>query len=205
MNLKISRELFADARLDIILEVEAGCMWRRRWPRYIWPSDEKLYTTPGDRSKCEALQPIGRFIFAATFGNVHGAYKPGSVKLQPKILRDGQKAVTEKHGSDAFMDLVFHGGSGSELSDIRETLEYGVVKMNIDTDTQYAFTRPVVTHICENIEGVLKIDGEVGNKKVYDPRGYLKSRKEHGCSPNSSSRRSALLVKQSALSKAQLC
>ncbi len=105
---------------------------------------------------------------------MHGAYKPGSVKLQPKILRDGQKAVTDKHGSDAFMDLVFHGGSGSELSDIRETLEYGVVKMNIDTDTQYAFTRPVVTHICENIEGVLKIDGEVGNKKVYDPRGYLK-------------------------------
>ena len=122
----------------------------------------------------EALKPIGRFLFAATFGNVHGAYKPGAVKLKPTILRDGQKAVTDKHGADAFMDLVFHGGSGSELSDIRETLEYGVVKMNIDTDTQYAFTRPVVTHICENIEGVLKIDGEVGNKKTYDPRSYLK-------------------------------
>jgi len=105
---------------------------------------------------------------------VHGAYKPGSVKLKPTILRDGQKAVTDKYGEDALMDLVFHGGSGSELSDIRETLGYGVVKMNIDTDTQYAFTRPVVTHICENIEGVLKIDGEVGNKKTYDPRSYLK-------------------------------
>ena len=94
--------------------------------------------------------------------------------MTPTILRDGQKAVTNKHGAEAEMDLVFHGGSGSELSDIRETLDYGVVKMNIDTDTQYAFTRPVVTHICENIEGVLKIDGEVGNKKTYDPRGYLK-------------------------------
>ena len=122
----------------------------------------------------EALQPIGRFIFAATFGNVHGAYKPGAVKLEPTILRDGQKAVTEKHGKDAFMELVFHGGSGSDLSDIRETLDYGVIKMNIDTDTQYAFTRPIVSHIGENIEGVLKIDGEVGNKKTYDPRSYLK-------------------------------
>ncbi len=122
----------------------------------------------------EALQPIGRFLFAATFGNVHGAYKPGAVKLKPTILRDGQKVVTDKHGPAAEMDLVFHGGSGSDLADIRETLDYGVVKMNIDTDTQYAFTRPIVTHICQNIEGVLKIDGEVGDKKLYDPRAYLK-------------------------------
>ena len=122
----------------------------------------------------EDLQPIGRFLFAATFGNVHGAYKPGAVQLKPTILRDGQKAVTDKHGAAAEMDLVFHGGSGSELSDIRETLGYGVVKMNIDTDTQYAFTRPIVTHVCQNIEGVLKIDGEVGDKKQYDPRTYLK-------------------------------
>jgi fructose-bisphosphate aldolase class II len=122
----------------------------------------------------EALHPIGRFLFAATFGNVHGSYKPGAVKLEPTILRDGQKAVTDKYGPEAEMDLVFHGGSGSDLAQIRETLDYGVVKMNIDTDTQYAFTRPIVTHLCENIEGVLKIDGEVGNKKVYDPRSYLK-------------------------------
>jgi fructose-bisphosphate aldolase class II len=122
----------------------------------------------------EALQPIGRFLFAATFGNVHGAYKPGAVKLKPSILRDGQKAVTDKHGAAAEMDLVFHGGSGTSESDLRETLDYGVVKMNIDTDTQYAFTRPIVTHICQNIEGVLKIDGEVGDKKNYDPRSYLK-------------------------------
>ena len=120
-------------------------------------------------------------MFAATFGNVHGAYKPGSVKLKPTILRDGQAAVIEKHGAEAEMDLVFHGGSGSELADIRETLGYGVIKMNIDTDTQYAFTRPIVTHICENMEGVLKIDGEVGNKKTYDPRSYIKKAEQGVC------------------------
>ena len=105
---------------------------------------------------------------------MHGAYKPGAVKLKPTILRDGQAAVVAKHGAAAEMDLVFHGGSGSDLDDIRETLGYGVVKMNIDTDTQYAFTRPIVTHLSQNIEGVLKIDGEVGDKKQYDPRSYLK-------------------------------
>jgi len=176
-NLKISKELLKEcAELDIILEVEAGCVGGEEDGHDTsgLPA-EKLYTTPADMVEVyEALQPLGRFLFAATFGNVHGAYKPGSVQLKPTILRDGQKAVTDKHGDAALMDLVFHGGSGSELSDIRETLGYGVVKMNIDTDTQYAFTRPVVTHICTNIEGVLKIDGEVGNKKTYDPRGYLK-------------------------------
>jgi len=176
-NLKISKELLKEcAELDIILEVEAGCVGGEEDGHDTsgLPA-EKLYTTPDDMVQVyEALQPIGRFLFAATFGNVHGAYKPGSVKLKPTILRDGQKAVTDKHGEKAKMDLVFHGGSGSDLSDIRETLDYGVVKMNIDTDTQYAFTRPIVTHICENIEGVLKIDGEVGNKKQYDPRSYLK-------------------------------
>jgi len=126
----------------------------------------------------DALHGLGRYTFAATFGNVHGAYKPGAVKLRPDILKKGQDAVIAKYGKDAEFDLVFHGGSGSELSDIRETLDYGVVKMNIDTDTQYAFTRPIVSHMCANIEGVLKIDGEVGNKKVYDPRSYLKKAEE---------------------------
>ena len=80
----------------------------------------------------------------------------------------------DRYGADARFDLVFHGGSGSDLSDIHETLDYGVIKMNVDTDTQYAFTRPVMDHLMTNYEGVLKIDGEVGNKKVYDPRAYLK-------------------------------
>jgi len=97
------------------------------------------------------------------------------VKLKPEILREGQAAVTARYGADAEMDLVFHGGSGSLLEEIRETLGYGVVKMNVDTDTQYAFTRPVVDHMMRNYEGVLKVDGEVGNKKLYDPRAYLKA------------------------------
>ncbi len=176
-NLKISKALLQEcAELDIILEVEAGCVGGEEDGHDTsgLPA-EKLYTTPDDMMQVyETLQPIGRFLFAATFGNVHGAYKPGAVQLKPTILRDGQKAVMDKHGDGAEMDLVFHGGSGSDLADIRETLDYGVVKMNIDTDTQYAFTRPIVTHICENIESVLKIDGEVGNKKQYDPRSYLK-------------------------------
>ena len=176
-NLELSKKLLKEcAELDIILEVEAGVVGGEEDGHDTsGVPAEKLYTTPEDMvAVYEALQPIGRFLFAATFGNVHGAYKPGAVKLKPTILRDGQKAVMDKHGAGAEMDLVFHGGSGSELSEIRETLDYGVVKMNIDTDTQYAFTRPIVTHICQNIEGVLKIDGEVGDKKTYDPRSYLK-------------------------------
>jgi fructose-bisphosphate aldolase, class II len=176
-NLEISTKLLKEcAELGIILEVEAGCVGGEEDGHDTSGLPiEKLYTTPADMlAVYEALQPIGRFLFAATFGNVHGSYKPGAVKLKPSILRDGQKAVMDKHGAAAEMDLVFHGGSGTSESDLRETLDYGVVKMNIDTDTQYAFTRPIVTHICQNIEGVLKIDGEVGDKKNYDPRSYLK-------------------------------
>lgn len=183
-NLKISQELLKEcAELGIILEVEAGCVGGEEDGHDTSGlPQEKLYTSPEEMLQVyETLAPIGRFMFAATFGNVHGAYKPGSVKLKPTILRDGQKVVTDKYGEEAKMDLVFHGGSGSELSEIRETLEYGVVKMNIDTDTQYAFTRPVVTHICENIEGVLKIDGEVGNKKAYDPRSFIKKGEQGVC------------------------
>ncbi|HEY7822255.1 MAG TPA: class II fructose-bisphosphate aldolase, partial [Acidimicrobiia bacterium] len=115
-----------------------------------------------------------RYLLAAVFGNVHGVYKPGSVQLDPKILRDGQNAVAEKFGDDARHYLVFHGGSGSTLDEIHETLGYGVIKMNIDTDCQYAYTRPIVDHMYTNYEGVLKVDGDVGNKKVYDPRSYMK-------------------------------
>ena len=113
-------------------------------------------------------------MFAATFGNVHGVYKPGNVKLKPIILKQGQDAVVAKYGKEASFYLAFHGGSGSSLEEIRETLEYGVIKMNVDTDTQYAFTRPLVDHFFKNYDGVLKVEGEVGNKKLYDPRTYLK-------------------------------
>ena len=119
----------------------------------------------------------GRYLLAATFGNVHGVYKPGNVKLRPDVLDMGQKTAIAKlgleEGSKPF-DFVFHGGSGSEKEKIEEALSYGVVKMNVDTDTQYAFTRPIAGHMFSNFDGVLKIDGEVGNKKVYDPRSYLK-------------------------------
>jgi fructose-bisphosphate aldolase class II len=123
----------------------------------------------------EALKNVGdRYMLAATFGNVHGVYKPGNVKLKPIILKEGQDALKEKHGQDANYYLVFHGGSGSTKEEIEETLEYGVIKMNIDTDTQYAFTRPVVDHMFKHYDEVLKVEGEVGNKKAYDPRAYLK-------------------------------
>lgn len=182
-NLAISREyLRLCAEHEIILEVEAGVVGGEEdgsAGTEDMPED-KLYTTPEDMMAVyEALQPLGRFTFAATFGNVHGHYKPGAVKLRPEILKNGQAAVVQKYGADAEMDLVFHGGSGSLLEEIRETLGYGVVKMNVDTDTQYAFTRPIAGHMLEGYDAVLKIDGEIGNKKLYDPRSYLKKGEEN--------------------------
>lgn len=181
-NMAIAKDLIVEcAKNEIILEVETGVVGGEEDGVDTSGVDkEKLYTTPEDMVEVyETLSDLGRFMLAATFGNVHGVYKPGNVKLTPSILKDGQDAVVAKHGKDALMDLVFHGGSGSELGEIRETLKYGVVKMNVDTDTQYAFTRPVVDHIMTNYEGVLKIEGEVGNKKVYDPRSYLKKAEEN--------------------------
>lgn len=164
------------AASDIILEVEIGVVGGEEDGVEHDAPAEKLYTTPEDMlATYKALSEIGgRFMLAATFGNVHGVYKPGHVVLRPDILRQGQDAVCAAYGEAARFDLVFHGGSGSDLSDIHETLDYGVVKMNVDTDTQYAFTRPVADHLLSNYAGVLKIDGEVGNKKLYDPRAYLK-------------------------------
>ena len=176
-NMRLSKELLEECvKHEIILEVEAGVVGGEEDGHDTsGVAADKLYTTPEDMLEVyETLTPLGRFMFAATFGNVHGSYKPGAVKLKPTILRDGQKAVTDKYGAAAEMDLVFHGGSGTPLEEIRETLGYGVIKMNIDTDTQYAFTRPIVDHMMKNYDGVLKIDGEVGDKKLYDPRNYLK-------------------------------
>ena len=119
----------------------------------------------------------GKYLLAATFGNVHGVYKPGNVKLKPEVLAEGQKVAAAKlglaEGSQPF-DFVFHGGSGSLKSEIEDSLKYGVVKMNVDTDMQYAFSRQIAGHFFTNYDGVLKVDGEVGNKKAYDPRSYLK-------------------------------
>ncbi|RMG41912.1 MAG: class II fructose-bisphosphate aldolase [Planctomycetota bacterium] len=177
-NMRLSRELLKlCAENEIILEVEAGVVGGEEdGIDHSGVASEKLYTTPEDMLKVyESLQGVGRYLFAAVFGNVHGSYKPGAVKLRPDILKKGQEAVIAKYGPEAEFDLVFHGGSGTPLEEIRETLRYGVVKMNIDTDTQYAFTRPVADHMFKNYDGVLKIDGEVGDKKKYDPRSYLKN------------------------------
>jgi fructose-bisphosphate aldolase, class II len=180
-NLKLADELLADCKAaNIVLEVEIGVVGGEE-DGVVGAIDEKLYTTPEDMWRTAEVLGTGdkgRYMLAATFGNVHGVYKPGNVKLRPTILRDGQQYVAGKLGlaADAKpFNLVFHGGSGSELSEIREALDYGVVKMNVDTDTQYAFTRPVADHMFKNYDGVLKVDGEVGVKKSYDPRTWGKS------------------------------
>ena len=176
-NLSIAEELLDKcAANDIILEIEIGVVGGEE-DGIEASHDAKLFSTPEDGLATVAalgLGERGRYMVAATFGNVHGVYKPGNVVLTPSILGDIQKAVGDKHGVDKPFDLVFHGGSGSLLSEIRDSLDYGVVKMNIDTDTQYAFTRPIVDHLFKNYDGVLRIDGEVGNKKAYDPRAYGK-------------------------------
>jgi fructose-bisphosphate aldolase class II len=180
-NMKVAAEMQKmSIAAKTILEIEIGVVGGEE-DGVEAKHDAKLYSTPEDAlMTIETLgsDPSTRYMVAATFGNVHGVYKPGNVVLQPKILRTLQDAVSKKLGlpqGSKPMDLVFHGGSGSLLTEIRESLDYGVVKMNIDTDTQYAFTRPVVDHMMKNYDGVLKIDGEVGNKKSYDPRAWGKA------------------------------
>ncbi len=180
-NLQIAEELIAKcASAKIVLEIEIGVVGGEE-DGVSHDINDKLYTAPGDyvaTAKALGLGEKGIYLLAATFGNVHGVYKPGNVKLRPEILKQGQEVVTAElglaEGSKPF-NFVFHGGSGSLQSEIREALSYGVVKMNVDTDTQYAFTRPIAGHMLSNYDGVLKVDGEVGNKKVYDPRSYLKA------------------------------
>jgi fructose-bisphosphate aldolase class II len=179
-NLDIAKELLKQAAAaNIILEIEIGVVGGEE-DGVENAINDKLYTTSDDFAKTiDALGAgeNGAYLLAATFGNVHGVYKPGNVKLRPEVLAEGQQVAARKlglpEGAKPF-DFVFHGGSGSLKSEIDEALSYGVVKMNVDTDTQYAFTRPIAAHMFSNYDGVLKVDGEVGNKKVYDPRSYLK-------------------------------
>jgi fructose-bisphosphate aldolase class II len=177
-NLRIAAELLADcAAAKIVMELEIGVVGGEE-DGVTGEMNEKLYSTPKDAletAEALGLGENGRYILAATFGNVHGVYKPGHVKLRPSILNDIQQAVGEAYGRQKPFDLVFHGGSGSALEEIREAISYGVIKMNVDTDAQYAFTRPVAGHMFTNYDGVLKVDGDVGNKKVYDPRTWGKS------------------------------
>ena len=176
-NLSIAQELLAQtSAANVILEIEVGVVGGEE-DGVSAEINEKLYTTVEDGLRTVEVLGTGdkgRYITALTFGNVHGVYKPGAVKLRPEVLKDIQEEVGAKIGKERPFDLVFHGGSGSTLQEIRSAVDYGVVKMNIDTDTQYAFTRPVAGHMFANYDGVLKVDGEVGSKKAYDPRAWGK-------------------------------
>jgi len=180
-NLEIAKELLAKtAAAKVVLEIEVGVVGGEE-DGVANEINEKLYTTVEDGlATVEALGTgeNGRYITALTFGNVHGVYKPGAVKLRPEILKEIQDQVGAKVGKERPFDLVFHGGSGSTLEEIRAAVDHGVIKMNVDTDTQYAFTRPAAAHFFTNYDGVLKVDGEVGNKKAYDPRSWGKLAEE---------------------------
>lgn len=180
-NLSIAGELLEKCiAAKIILEIEVGVVGGEE-DGVENAINDKLYSTPEDAiatAKALGYGERGYYMTALTFGNVHGVYKPGNVKLRPSVLKDAQEAVVSEFGLEAGskpFHLVFHGGSGSSPEEIAEAVSYGVVKMNVDTDTQYAFTRPVAGHMLANYDGVLKVDGEVGNKKTYDPRAWGKA------------------------------
>jgi fructose-bisphosphate aldolase class II len=177
-NLEIAKELLDQcAKARIIMELEIGVVGGEE-DGIVGEMNEKLYSTPEDAlatAEALGLGERGRYILAATFGNVHGVYKPGHVKLRPEVLKEIQETVGAKYVKEKPFDLVFHGGSGSALEEIREAISYGVVKMNVDTDAQYAFTRPVAGYMFTKYDGVLKVDGDVGRKKDYDPRSWGKA------------------------------
>ena len=176
-NLSIAKELLEKcAAAKTVLEIEVGVVGGEE-DGVEAAINDKLYSTPEDAlATAEALGTgeNGYYLTALTFGNVHGVYKPGNVKLRPEVLKAAQDAVAATTGKEKPFALVFHGGSGSTAEEIGAAVDFGVVKMNIDTDTQYAFTRPVVDHVMRNYDGVLKVDGEVGSKKAYDPRAWGK-------------------------------
>jgi fructose-bisphosphate aldolase class II len=175
-NLRTAAELLDQcAKASVVLELEIGVVGGEE-DDIVGEMSEKLYSTPEDALRAAELLGTGergRYLLAATFGNVHGVYQPGHVQLRPAILDEIQRSVGTHVGKDKPFDLVFHGGSGSLLAEIREAISYGVVKMNIDTDTQYAFTRPIADHMLTRYQEVLRVDGGMGNKKAYDPRSYM--------------------------------
>jgi fructose-bisphosphate aldolase, class II len=174
-NLRVAAELLEDCRrAHVVLELEIGVVGGEE-DGIKGAMDERLYSTPEDALRVAdalGLGERGRFLLAATFGNVHGVYQPGHVVLRPGVLKDIQDAVGTRHGREDPFYLVFHGGSGSSLDDIRAAIGYGVVKMNVDTDAQYAFTRPIADHVLTRYDGVLRVDGGTGDKAAYDPRSW---------------------------------
>jgi fructose-bisphosphate aldolase class II len=177
-NLEIAKDIIKRTKaIQAILEVEIGVVGGEE-DGVSHDINDNLYTTLDDAIamvETLGLGEQGRYMAALTFGNVHGVYKPGNVKLRPELLKDIQDGLQAKYSTGAKpLDLVFHGGSGSTDAEIAEAVANGVVKMNIDTDTQYAFTRAIADYMLKNYDGVLKVDGEVGNKKIYDPRAWGK-------------------------------
>jgi fructose-bisphosphate aldolase class II len=175
-NLRASaRWLEAAAAADAVLEVEVGVVGGAEDDVDGTAADpERLYTTTGDLLRtAEALGAgeRGRYLLAATFGNTHGAHPPGQVRLRPEILRDGQEALARVRPGARF-DYVFHGSSGSTVAELEAAIGYGVVKVNLDTDAQYAFTRAVAGHVLDHWDGVLRVDGGLGDKRAYDPRAW---------------------------------
>jgi fructose-bisphosphate aldolase, class II len=174
-NLRVAAGLLEECRrADCVLELEIGVVGGEE-DGITGAIDERLYSTPDDALRVAdalGLGERGRFLLAATFGNVHGVYQPGHVVLRPAVLKEIQDAVGSRHGRERPFYLVFHGGSGSSLDDIREAIGFGVVKMNVDTDAQYAFTRPIADHVLRRYDGVLRVDGGTGDKAAYDPRSW---------------------------------
>jgi fructose-bisphosphate aldolase class II len=168
------------AKIDMSIEIELGVTGGEEDGVGSDVIDnDKLYTQPEDCLKAyELLTPLGHFTLAASFGNVHGVYKPGNVELRPEILKNSQALVQSTHKTAPNpLDLVFHGGSGSDKGQITESLGYGVFKMNIDTDTQYAFAKSVGGFIKANERAfIYQIDPQTGApyKKLYDPRKWLR-------------------------------
>lgn len=187
-NLEISAQYFERmAKLQMTLEVEIGVTGGEE--DGVDNSDvdnSKLYTQPEDIAYTyEKLKAVSdNFTIAAAFGNVHGVYKPGNVVLTPKILDNSQKYVQEKFGTaEKPINFVFHGGSGSTLEEIREAIDYGVIKMNIDTDLQFAYTEGIRDYMVNNIDylrtQIGNPDGEEKpNKKFYDPRVWVRKGEE---------------------------
>ena len=177
-NLRQSREFLERCTaVDIVLEVEIGLVGGEEDGVVAHDASEAaLYSTPEDALAVveELGRPDGRYLLAATFGNVHGVYADVNAKLRPEILGELQEAVVAQHGDEAAFNFVFHGGSGSSSAQIAEALSHGVVKMNVDTDMQYAYSRAVADHLFRNYDAVLKVDGRFGDKKAYDPRAWTK-------------------------------